>query len=153
MNADRLESLVMKVRSLKDEVARDTALQLVQAVMDLHGTGLTRMMDLISESECGGALMNEFATDSPISAILLLHDLHPVDFETRVRRAVIDLRGGSIRILSIEDGIVRLEVDGGATAGTQVRTAVLEAAPDAVEVIIETHIDSTFVPIEQLMAR
>ena len=56
MNADRLEDLVQKVRSLKDSDARDAALELVQAVMDLHAAGLDRMMEIVSTSEAGGPL-------------------------------------------------------------------------------------------------
>ena len=160
MNTGRLEQLVEKVRSIEDEAARDAALQLVQAVMDLHGAGLDRMMDLIAASESQGLLFDEFAKDTAVSAILLLHNLHPLELETRVRRAVehpsLALRGGEVRILSVKDGLVRARVSGGPAFEARVRDAILEAAPDAGDIVIESAglpVPAAFVPVEQLLAR
>ncbi len=128
--------------------------------MDLHGAGLERIMDLIAGSESHGLLFDEFAKDTAVSAILLLHDLHPVELETRVRRAVehpsLALRGGEVRILSVKEGLVRVRVAGGAAFEALVRDAILEAAPDAGEIVIESSgppPSAAFVPLEQLLAR
>lgn len=149
MNTERLESLVQKVRSLEDSDARYAALELVQAVMDLHGAGLDRIMEIVSSSE---AVLDQFAADPAISAILLLHDLHPVDFETRVRRALDRTRA---ELISIREGVVHIRLEGGPAFEAAVRQALAEAAPDAVEIVVETtnaHASNAFVPLTQLMA-
>ncbi|HVW86380.1 MAG TPA: hypothetical protein VHB50_16955 [Bryobacteraceae bacterium] len=158
MNTERLESLVQKVRSLQDAEARDAALGLVQAVMDLHAAGLDRVMEIVSSSETGGALLDQFADDPAISGILLLHDLHPRDLETRVRRALDQVsprgRGASAEIVSIRDGVVRIRIEGGPAFEAAVGNAVTEAAPDALDVVIEaggSQASNGFVPLTQLL--
>jgi hypothetical protein len=162
---ERLGGLVEKVRALQDPVARDSALELVQAVMDLHSEGLSRLMELTSEAEASGILLDQFGKDPVVSGILLLHDLHPVALETRVRRALeqpsLAVRGCAVHIVSISENLIRLRIEGhafdeNAGFGAHVRAAITEAAPDAGEVIIESDIcdvGSGFVPPAQLMAR
>jgi hypothetical protein len=153
VNAERLEDLVGQVRSLKDPAARDAALELVEAVMDLHRTGLERMIEIVDP-----AALDEFAKDATVSGILLLHDLHPLDLEVRVRRAVEhpSLADGQARVLAVSDGLVRIRVAGDAGFEARVRNAVLEAAPDAGEIIVESASPparQAFVPLESLLAR
>jgi hypothetical protein len=155
-----LEELVRRVRALEDIRARDTALELVQVVMDLHGAALERTLALIAQTEGGGAIIDQLAHDPAVSPLLLLHDLHPVDLETRVRRAVeqrsLARRGCSARVVSVADGQIRLRVEGDAGFAEQVRAAIVEAAPDAGEVLIESEAAAAppnFVPLEQLLAR
>ena len=160
MNTERLEGLVQKVRSLPDSNARDAALELVQAVMELHATGLDRMMEIVAASENSGALLHSFSEDSGISAILLLHNLHPIDFETRVRRAVdqpsLRGRGARVDLVSIRDGVVHVRVEGGPAFETAVRTAIIESAPDVTDIVVDAigaHAANGFVPLTQLLAR
>ena len=153
MNAERIEELVEQIRSLKDPAARDAALELVQAVMDLHREGLERMVEI-----AGDGVLQEFTKDTTVSGILLLHDLHPLDLEVRVRRAVEDpmLAGGVARVMSVSAGRVRVRVSGDASYETLARRVVLEAAPDAAEIVIERagpHAAPAFVPVESLIAR
>jgi len=153
VNTARIEELVEQVRSLKDPAARDAALELVQAVMDLHRMALERMLEI-----AGDAPLQEFAKDSTVSGILLLHDLHPLDLEVRVRRAVEhpSLAGGQARVMNVSEGRVRIRLAGDASYETLVRNAVLEAAPDAEEIVLERAgpaVPPAFVPVETLMAR
>jgi hypothetical protein len=161
VNSARLEGLVEKVRSLEDQGARDAALELVQAVVDLYGDGLGRMMELTAEADGGGALLDAFGKDPAISPILLLHGLHPQALESRVRRAVehpsLAMRGVTIRVLSAIDGAVRIRLDGAdRNFEERVREAILEAAPDAESIEVESSgapAAAGFVPLEQLVAR
>ncbi len=158
IDTPRLEELVREVRSLENQHARDVALELVQSVMGLHASAIERMMELIHESECGGALLHRFAEESTVSGILLLHDLHPIEFETRVRRALeqpsLAVRGASVQIVSIDGAAVKLNAAGGPEFEARVRAAIMEAAPDAETIEIESAspIDAGFVPLDQLAA-
>lgn len=158
MNAERVEELVKHVRSSEDAAARDAALELVQTVMDLHRAGLERMMQIVSSAEGSGWFLDEFAKDPAVSGILLLHDLHPLELEVRVRRAVEHptLAGGQARVMSVNEGKVRIRVAGDARYEILVRKALEEAAPDAAEIHIERDgalAHPAFVPVESLMAR
>ena len=86
-------------------------------------------------------------------SILLLHGLHPEDFETRVRRAVDRLRphlgvhGLRLDVVEIARGTARLRVHPGNgatpkaslfwTLPSEIEDAIVEAAPDIDKVIID----------------
>jgi hypothetical protein len=160
VNAERLETLVKKVRSLHDAAARDAALELVQAVMELHASGIERMMEIVHEFGAGEPVFEAFAADNVVSGILLLHDLHPLDLEDRVRRALDQPsfrgRGVTVEVLSVRDGIVDIRIEGGPALRSAVEKALAEAAPDAVEIVIQgaagNHAPAGFVPLERLLA-
>ena len=79
----------------------------VQAIVELYGEALARFL--------AGA---DPATDELLSHLLLVHDLHPVDVETRVRRALDDVRpylgshGGDVELLGVADGVARVRLGG-----------------------------------------
>jgi Fe-S cluster biogenesis protein NfuA len=116
-------------RAEGDEVATAA----VHALVDLYGEALARML--------AGA---DPVEDELISQLLLIHDLHPVDVETRVRRALEDVRpylgshGGDVELLGVEDGVARLRLAGtcnGCPSSTTtlrnaIEEALLKAAPD-----------------------
>lgn len=149
MNTNNIESLVEKVQNFQDPSAREIALELVQEIMDLHAAGLERIMEILSGAEAGGAVVEAMSDDALVSGILLLHDLHPLDMEARVRRAL----GTKAQLLSTQDGIVLVRIDGGPELKAAVYQAVVEAAPDALSVVIEGgEARGNFVPVTQLTA-
>ena len=160
MNTARLDALVQKVRSLADPSARDAALELVQAVMDLHAASLERMMEIVDQSAASEAIFDAYADDEQVGGMLLLHDLHPLDLEQRVRRALdqpaFQGRGVAVEVLSAREGIVRVRIERGSASKAEVEKALTVAAPDAVDVIVEGGADqngsSNFVPLAQLLA-
>ena len=105
--------------------------------------------------------------------MFLLHGLHPVDLDTRVRRAVESLDGvlhkssAHVEIVRIEDGAIHLRLSSTAAAGTcgsslatvrqRVEDTVYQAAPDLNALEIEQPIESpapvAFVPLEKLTRR
>jgi hypothetical protein len=158
VKSEQIEELVQKVQSLPDPGARQTALELVQAILDLHATALERIMEMVARGEGGQAIVDALATDPRASSILLLHDLHPLDLETRVARALDDpafrSRGASTELVSIQDGVIRVRIDGGTGLRQAVEKALWEAAPEAVEVLVEgapDQISNNFVPLEALL--
>lgn len=159
MKNEQIEELVHKVQALPDPHARETALDLVQAVMDLHAEALGRMMELIAGGESGPAILDAVATDPQASSILLLHDLHPLDLETRVARALenpaLHSRGASVALVSIQEGVIRVRIEGGPGLKQAIERAIGEAAPDAADLIVEGGLDqapNNFVPLEALLA-
>jgi Fe-S cluster biogenesis protein NfuA len=125
--------LVGRVEALLDE-ADEPALEVVTALVEMYGEGLARMMAVASDETTREA----FAEDALVSHLLLLHDLHPVPLEERVRGAI-EAAGAATELLAIEGGVVRLRAKAGScaacasSAGTKqqaTREAIGKAAPD-----------------------
>jgi hypothetical protein len=156
VKVDFIEELVERVRALPDPQARNLALDLVQAVMDLHAAGLERIMKVVSETDPAGAMEAALVSDDLVSNILLLHDLHPLELEKRVLHALnrpeFRARGARVELVSANGGIVRLRIEGGPALRTAVENAVSNAAPDAASIVIEGAPAANFVPLEQLLA-
>ena len=117
---DRIEGLLAELRTIDDPRTRGTAEELVRSLLDLYGGGLARMMELVYDSPAGGELFERFAADDLVSSLLLLHDLHPEDTESRILRALDGVRpylgshGGDVTLLGIADDVVRLRLEAGA---------------------------------------
>jgi len=159
VNTARIEELIDQVRALPDPLSRSLALALVQAVMDFHAEALERIMALASEADSSGAVISALASDDLAGGMLLLHDLHPLDLEARVRRALdqpaLHARGAAVNLISVEDGNVRVHVEGGPALRNTVEKALAAAAPDAAGILIEGAEGmpaANFVPLEQLLA-
>lgn len=155
-----IEERLQQVQALEQPQARETALGLAQAILDLHAAALARMLQLLSESNDGTALIDKIAADPQAGSVLLLHDLHPLDLASRVERALEDPslhgRGATAQLVSAQDGVVRVHIDGGPALRSAIEQAIWEAAPDARELIVDGAMDHAspagFVPIEQLLA-
>jgi Fe-S cluster biogenesis protein NfuA len=164
----RISSLVTELDSVVDPAARAAAKQLLQLVMELHGTGLERMLEVASQSgEQGSHLIEQFGRDPLVSSLLVLYGLHPEDLETRVTRAVERLRptlrkqGAELELLGVDDRGVRVRVGtNGHSCGSTtqalkatVEGAIYEAAPDVGNLLVEGLEEkpaSTFVSIDKL---
>jgi hypothetical protein len=147
----RIEALVERLESL-DPAARSTARELLEGVLELHRNGLERALEVIaSHGAAGAALRDALARDPAVSALLLLHDLHPVAPAERARAAVdraraeLAIEGCTVELISVEDGIVRVRLErtsaGHRASADELRTSLRDAiwaeAPEAIEVRIE----------------
>jgi hypothetical protein len=160
----RIDELVRKLESSPDSSLRGTARDLVQSLMELHGAGLGRILEIVSSTggEAGAVLVQSLAHDELVSSLLVLYGLHPEDFETRVRRGLdkvrpfLRSRGASLNVIAITGDRICLKIDGPASAELQeaVREALLEMAPDAAHIDIEGGVEkarsSSFVPLTSL---
>jgi hypothetical protein len=147
----RIEDLVRRLALIPDRESRDTAKALMEAILELHGAGLERMMEIIFDSgESGKASIRRFAGDGLVASLLVLHNLHPDDLETRVHHALGKFHGAEL--IGVFEGIVRVRLSGsGCGLKDSVEAAVREAAPDAVEIVIEESLPSNgFVPLTSL---
>jgi hypothetical protein len=148
----RIEELVRRLEDLPGE-SREIAQSLMEAVLELHGAGLERMMDLVFEAgDAGEATIRRFAGDDLVSSLLVLHDLHPDDIETRVQHALGKMQGNA-ELLGVVEGIVRVRLTAsGCGVRESVEAAIREAVPDAAEIVIsESMAPSGFVPLAALM--
>jgi Fe-S cluster biogenesis protein NfuA len=147
----RIDELIAALEALDDPHARESAQQLLQVVLDLHTNGLTRLMELVAASGAmDDALIEAFERDAGVSALLLLHGLHPQDLTTRVSRAVEKLRpllgvqGIQIELLDAAEEAVRVRVAGRlqgkhnsvSELQQEIERAIFEAAPEAMRIDI-----------------
>src|SRR5690348_7025854 len=86
----RIDELVARLQALPESPVRILAIDLVQAVMNLHAEVIDRMLEIVSDSAT--SVVAEFGADPLVSAVLALHGLHPDDFETRLARVADKLR-------------------------------------------------------------
>jgi hypothetical protein len=165
----QIEDLVRQLDSSPDPGVRTQTKALIQAIMDLHGEAIERMLQHISapEEKSGEALIDSLAEDPVIAGVLVLYGLHPYDLESRVRKAIDKARsalrsyGTEVELTSVVDGEVRLRVRGIDSAFTSrsVKAAIEDeisaAAPDITSVVIqglENFGAADFVPLAKLAA-
>ena len=109
-------------------------------------------MELLAEQgEAGAAVLAALADDPRVEGLLLLHDLHPLDVDARIQRALDRVRpylgshAGGVQYLGVTDGVARLRLEGSCdgcpsstvTVELAIRGAVEEAAPEVTEVVVE----------------
>jgi len=169
--AQAIEDLIRKLEQSADVELRSTAKSLVQALMELHGDGLDRVLEVVNASGAPGeAIIERLQRDELVRGLMLLHGLHPDDIETRVREALEKTRpylqshGGNVELLSIDDaGTVKLRLEGSChgcpssavTLKLAIEDAILAAAPDVSRLIVEgvNQLQTAapgYIPIEQL---
>ncbi len=146
----RVESLLGQLEALPDAAARSTATEAMQALLDLYGEGLGRIVDLLAARD-DGTLAQALADDELVAHLLLLHGLHPAPVEERVRGALESVRpymeshGGSAELLGVAEGVVRLRLEGSCsgcpsssiTLKLAIEKAIFDVAPDVDEVLAE----------------
>ncbi|WP_017611789.1 NifU family protein [Nocardiopsis salina] len=143
-DAERVEQL-MSSFAAAGPLVQNRVEELVSLVVELHGAGLERLLEIADES---GALtdgvLDRIADDEQVSALLLLHGLHPDDVHTRIERALDRVRpymgshGGDVSLVEVDGGLVRLRMLGNcqgcpssnATLELAVEGAVRAAAPE-----------------------
>jgi Fe-S cluster biogenesis protein NfuA len=149
----RLGELIRALDGVPDPAPREIARELLALVLDLHSVGLAKLTEIIAKAEGGTAMLARLAEDERVSAMLLLHGLHPDDVETRVRRAIDGLRphlgvhGLRLDVLEIAKGAVRLQLRGSGAATIkppliwtlpgEIEDAVMEAAPEVERILID----------------
>jgi Fe-S cluster biogenesis protein NfuA len=163
----RIEELVQQIEATADPNFRAMAVELVQLLMELHGSGIARMLKIVSQTGAAGTdIVKRFSQDDLVGQLLMLYDLHPVDLETRIKQALDKVRpmlkshGGDVELLSVEDGLVRLRLNGSCngcpssslTLKNAIEEAIYEAAADiaGLEVVgvVDQPPSSGFVPLK-----
>lgn len=144
---DRIEGLLEAVPPGR---SRELAEELARLLVGLYGEGLGHVVALLNERDPG--LVLDLADDELVGSLFLLHDLHPVDVDTRVRRALDRVRpylgshAGGVAYLGVDaDGVAHLRLEGHCdgcpsstmTVRTAIEGALRETAPDLAGIEVE----------------
>jgi len=130
----RVEELLAELRARCGADAAEVAEELVTCLVRLYGTGLASVMRIVGDDD---RLRARLIADPLVESLLLVHDLHPLDTDARIRRALGRLGTGA-EFLGVDDtGVahVRLASGCGSTAAV-VEQAVADAAPETAGVAI-----------------
>jgi len=124
----RIEWLTAELEALPDGRPRGLAEELVSAVLELHGEGLERVLELVEEAGAAGAPIRQaLVDDGVVASLLLIHDLYPVPLEERVAEGLASVQpymeshGGGVELLSLQDGVARLRSRAAATVARRRR--------------------------------
>jgi len=145
---ERVEALLSELRSQAGPRVAATAEELVSCLVELYGAGLARITEIVGEDDSGPKLMDKLVADPLVESLLLVHDLHPLDTSTRVRRAVEEVlpqlgsHAGNVEYLGLDEaGVLRLRLEQSGCSADTVRDliekAVAGAAPEAAGIEIE----------------
>ena len=153
---ERVEELLSALRSSGRQATpadpAETAEELVRLLVGLYGEGLQHIVAaLAGQGEAGAAILAALTEDPLVESLLLLHDLHPLSVDERVQRALDQVRpylgshAGGVRYLGVADGVARLRLEGSCdgcpsstvTVKLAIEGAVLDAAPEVAEVVVE----------------
>jgi Fe-S cluster biogenesis protein NfuA/nitrite reductase/ring-hydroxylating ferredoxin subunit len=144
---DRIEGLLEAVPPGR---SRELAEELARLLVGLYGEGFEHVVALLNDRDPG--LVLDLADDELVGSLLLLHDLHPVDVDTRVQRALDRVRpylgshAGGVTYLGVDaEGVAHLRLEGHCegcpsstvTVRTAIEGALREAAPDLAGIDVE----------------
>jgi Fe-S cluster biogenesis protein NfuA len=148
---EQVDELLGALRASKGDAAA-IADELVRLLVGLYGDGLARVVAVLAEhGQAGTAMLTALADDPLVESLLLLHDLHPLDVDTRVQRALDQVRpylgshAGGVEYLGVTDGVAMLRLEGSChgcpsstvTVRLAIEGAVMNAAPEVNEVVVE----------------
>jgi Fe-S cluster biogenesis protein NfuA len=143
----RIEELLGQIRAAGDPATAEVAEEVVRLVVELYGAGLERAVEL-----AGPEAVERFVEDELVASLLVLHNLHPKDTETRVVEALDQVRpylgshAGGVELLGIDPGgVVHLRLEGSCdgcpssvqTVKLAIERAIEEAAPEVTSVEVE----------------
>jgi hypothetical protein len=124
----RVETLLAELRARSGPEAADLAEELVTCLVRLYGAGLEAIIRTIGDEQRLQALL---ITDPLVESLLLVHDLHPLDTDTRVRRALGRLGTGAEFLGIDSEGVVHVRLGHGCGSTAEVvEQAITDAAPE-----------------------
>lgn len=145
----RIEELTSALYHGPETAGREAARELLEVVLDLHGLALARVCATVAAIENGAELTRLIVGDPYARAVMLLHGLHPLSVEERLREAITRMethwghRGVEVRLLRVADGTARVRVyknDNGEPdelLTREVEGVLANAAPDLDGIAIE----------------
>jgi Fe-S cluster biogenesis protein NfuA len=149
---ERVQELLGSLDEIADPFAQQRVQELIGAVLELYGAGLDRILGVVADAgEPGLPIRDALLDDGIVASLLLIHGLYPVPLEERVVQALDSVRpflashGGNVELISVEEGIARLQLQGScngcpssaATLEHALREAIDAAAPDLLGLEVE----------------
>src|SRR5215469_11673990 len=104
---ERIQKLLERIEALPYPGAKELIQECMEAVLGFYGQGLSRILQVIKASSDGRRVYQD-----------LIHDLHPLDVEARLRGALDRVRpylrshGGNVELISLENGVAKLRLQG-----------------------------------------
>jgi len=171
-----IEALLQRIEKANDPAMSAMAKELIQRLMEFHGAGIERMLEIIHQNAspqsgaAENAAIDTLGRDPLVSSLLLLYGLHPDALETRIQHALekaqpyLKSHGASANLINVDAvGAVTVRLEGAThgcsstSAGLKraVEEAIYEAAPDVTAIIVEGAVDELspaagFVPLSVL---
>jgi Fe-S cluster biogenesis protein NfuA/nitrite reductase/ring-hydroxylating ferredoxin subunit len=165
----RVEELLGVLQSAGGESTAQAAEELVRLLLGLYGDGLSHIMAALrAEGAAGAAILDRLLADPLVESLLLLHDLHPLDVDARIQRALDQVRpylgshAGGVQYLGVTDeGVARLRLEGSChgcpsstvTVELALKGAVEDAAPEVTDVMVEGMTSAGEGPLLQIGSR
>jgi len=146
---NELTARIARIDALAGQIKSPAAIELVQTMMDFHRAAIDRMMEIIADGDqLGLDVIGALADDELVSHMLLLHGLHPLAVDERVKTALDGVRpylnshGGDVELIEVSEGIVKLRLIGTcgdcpsstATMRGAIEKAIREAAPEVISI-------------------
>jgi Fe-S cluster biogenesis protein NfuA/nitrite reductase/ring-hydroxylating ferredoxin subunit len=146
-HGERLQRLLAEVEALPFPGARELIQDCMESVLGFYGTGLKRILQVVSEDGPEGRkVFRDLIRDDVVKGLLLIHDLHPLNLEDRLLEALDKVRpylkshGGNVELISLENDVARLRLQGtcqscassSVTLELAIRHAIEQACPDLV---------------------
>lgn len=175
IEADVVRRAADTVENLLDEfetgpvAIRERAVAMLTAVTDLHEAGLAQLVGAVDERlRPPPEFLAAIGRDDLVATLLLIHGLHPVSLEDRLRATLAELQRlsgpvASIELVSFDSDAVRLHIDGASPGDAyrfrlNVERTLSERLPDLATVHIDGGAEpvpptSVFIPIESLTVR
>src|SRR6202023_1777299 len=147
-----IQQLLEQIEALPSASTRELVHEFMEATLAFYGQGLGRMLQVVSESGPQGAkAYQHLINDKVVRGLLLIHDLHPADLESRLLEALDHVRpylqshGRNAELISLQDQSARLRLQGSCkscassavTLVLAIRHAIEEACPDLAEFEVE----------------
>jgi Fe-S cluster biogenesis protein NfuA/nitrite reductase/ring-hydroxylating ferredoxin subunit len=168
----RIQQLLEQIDALPTPSTRELIQQFMEATLAFYGHGLARVLQVVCESgPAGQNIYQHLINDKVVRGLLLIHDLHPADLESRLREALDHVRpylqshGGNVELMSLTGQSARLRLQGtckscassAVTLELAIRHAIEEACPDLVgfevDGVIREHETATAVAQPQERAK
>jgi Fe-S cluster biogenesis protein NfuA/nitrite reductase/ring-hydroxylating ferredoxin subunit len=149
---ERIQKLLERIEALPYPGAKELIQECMEAVLAFYGHGLSRVLQVVNRAGPDGRkVYQDLIHDEVVKGLLLIHDLHPLDLEARLREALDKVRpylrshGGNVELISLENGIAKLRLQGtckscassSVTLELAIRHAIEQACPDLVHFEVE----------------
>ncbi|MBV8584688.1 MAG: NifU family protein, partial [Verrucomicrobia bacterium] len=114
-HGERIQQLLERIQALPYPAAREIIQECMEAVLAFYGQGLSRILKVVQTAGPEGEkVYRDLIGDDVVRGLLLIHDLHPLDLEARLRDALDKVRpylrshGGNVELVSLDSSRARL---------------------------------------------
>ncbi|MBV9179939.1 MAG: hypothetical protein JO356_01390 [Acidobacteria bacterium] len=165
----KIEALIAEIESLGDQRVRHAMAELLESLLSFHGTALQHLLEALRGDRLSTKISEIAEQDAMVSALLLLHGLHPVATHVRVAQALRTIEpylrsaGYELEKISSEQQPLRVWLKprgGGGGSPIPLKHLILEAISGAAPEVDEIRIEgleeptrrkpSTFIPLASL---